>query len=69
MRLDKVEEEYAKLLKARDKPIKENSIVQCQFKWIKAVSDLSLAEGLLKISTTQKIKDVLGYPRDATFFD
>lgn len=69
MHLDKVEEEYAKLLKAKDKPIREDSIVQVQFKWVKAVNDLSLSEGLLKISTAPKIKDVLGYPEDATFFD
>lgn len=64
-----VDEEYNKLLKAKDKPIKENADVQSHLKWKKAVNDLSLAEGLLKISTSSKIKDSLGYPDDTTFFD
>ena len=64
-----IEEEYGKLLNAKDKPIYENSIVQSHLKWQKAVHDLSLAEGLLKISTNKKIKDSLGYPDDTTFYD
>lgn len=66
---NKVEEEYKKLLEAKDRPIKENAVVQSHLKWQKAVNDLSLAEGLLKISTSIKIKDILGYPNNATFFD
>jgi len=64
-----VEEEYAKLLKAEDKPIREKATVQSHLKWQKAVNDLSLAEGLLKISTDEKVKEVLGYPKDKTFYD
>ncbi len=64
-----IEEEYKKLLSAKDKPIHENSIVQSHLKWQKAVHDLSLAEGLLKISTDKKIKDSLDYPDDTTFYD
>jgi len=64
-----VEEEYNELMKAKDKPIKENSLVQSHLKWSKALNDLRLAEGLLKISTDPKIKKILGYSDDATFFD
>lgn len=64
-----VEKEYERLLKAEDKPIRENSIVQSHLKWLKATNDLSLAEGLLKISTKPEIKDRLGYPEETTFFD
>jgi uncharacterized protein (UPF0332 family) len=64
-----VEQEYARLLKEKDKPVKENSLVQSHLKWLKATNDLSLAEGLLKISTNPEIKDTLGYPEETTFFD
>lgn len=64
-----VEEEYVKLLKAEDKPIIEKATVQSHLKWQKAVNDLSLAKGLLKISTDENVKDVLGYPKDKTFYD
>lgn len=64
-----IEKEYLKLLNARGKPIKENALIQSHLKWQKAINDLSLAEGLLKISTSDKIKDILGYPSDTTFFD
>ena len=64
-----VEEEYNKLLQARDKPIREKATVQSHLKWQKAVNDLALAQGLLKISTDEKIKDMLGYPKETTFFD
>lgn len=69
LQANKVEEKYEKLLKIKDKPIKENSIVQSHLKWQKAVNDLLLAEGLLKISTKKEIKDALNYPDNATFFD
>lgn len=64
-----VKEEYMRLLKAKDKPIREKADVQSHLKWQKAVNDLSLAEGILKISTNDKIKDILGYPKEKTFFD
>lgn len=64
-----VEEKYSKLLKAKDRPIRENAVVQSQFKWAKAVNDLMLAEGLLKLSTDAKSKEMLNYPADVTFFD
>jgi uncharacterized protein (UPF0332 family) len=64
-----VEEEYQKLLKAEDKPIREKTMVQSHLKWQKAVNDLSLSEGLLKISTDEKAKDALGYTKDRTFYD
>ena len=51
-----VEEEYNKLLQAKDNPISEKANVQSHLKWQKAVNDLSLAEGLLKLSTNDKIK-------------
>jgi uncharacterized protein (UPF0332 family) len=35
----------------------------------KASNDLSLAKGLLKISTDDKIKNILDYTKDVTFFD
>ncbi len=69
LQANKVEEKYNNLLKAKDKPVKENSSVQSYLKWLKAVNDLSLAKGLLKISTDPKIKDGLEYPADTTFFD
>lgn len=69
LQANKAEEKYEKLLKAKDKPIKEDSKVQSHLKWSKAVNDLLLAEGVLKISTDAKIKDMLNYPDDATFFD
>jgi len=64
-----IEKEYLKLIKAKGKPIKENSNVQSHLKWLKATNDLLLAEGLLKISTDKKIKYSLGYPDNTTFFD
>lgn len=64
-----VEEEYNKLLNAKDKPIREKATVQSHLKWQKAVNDLALAQGLLKISTDEKIKDALGYTKETTFFD
>lgn len=69
LQLKQVEEKYRKLLKAKDKPIREKAIVQSHLKWLKAVNDLSLAEGLLKISTDAGTKDKLGYSEDITFFD
>lgn len=41
--LQQVEEQYQKLLQAKDKPIKEKANVQSHLKWQKAVNDLSLA--------------------------
>jgi uncharacterized protein (UPF0332 family) len=64
-----VEEEYSKLLNAKDKPIREKATVQSHLKWQKAVNDLALSQGLLKISTDEKLRDVLGYSKEATFFD
>lgn len=64
-----VEEEYNKLLQAKDMPIREKTAVQSHLKWQKAVNDLALAQGLLKISIEEKIKDVLGYAKETTFFD
>jgi uncharacterized protein (UPF0332 family) len=64
-----VEKEYERLLQSEDKPIRENSIVLSHLKWFKATNDLSLAEGLLNISTNPAIKDSLGYPLETTFFD
>ncbi len=69
LQLSEVEKIYCSLLKAKDKPIKENHTVQSHLKWQKAVNDLSLAKGLFKISTDEKIKDILGYAENATFFD
>ena len=66
---DKIEAEYARLLKEKEKPIRENSIVQSHLKWQKAVNDLMLARGLIQISTSDKIKDELSYPKNVTFFD
>jgi len=62
-----VEKQYKELLKA--KAVKEDSSIITHLKWQKAVNDLALAEGLLKISTSEKIKDTLGYTKDKTFFD
>jgi uncharacterized protein (UPF0332 family) len=67
--LKQVEEEYQKLLNAKDKPIKEDANVQSHLKWLKATNDLMLAEGLLSVSTNAEIKDSLDYPSDVTFFD
>lgn len=64
-----IEKEYSLLIKAKDMSIKENSEVQSHLKWQKAINDLALAKGLLKISTSKKIKDVLDYPENTTFFD
>jgi len=64
-----VEEEYNKLLSAKDRPIREKAPVQSHLKWQKAVNDLALSQGLLKISTNEKIKDALGYSKETTFFD
>ena len=64
-----VEDEYNKLVKTEGKPIKENAIVQSHLKWSKAVNDLLLAESLLRISTDVKVKEILKFPNDATFFD
>jgi uncharacterized protein (UPF0332 family) len=43
--------------------------VQSHLKWQKAVNDLALAQGLLKISTDEKVKGILGYTKETTFFD
>ncbi len=67
LQLKQVEEKYKELLKVR--AVKENANVQSHLKWLKATNDLSLAGGLLKISTDDKLKDTLGYPKNATFFD
>jgi len=67
LQLNKVEEEYGKLLKV--KSISENKKILSNLKWQKAINDLSLAEGLLKISTDKKIKEVLNYSEEITFFD
>src|SRR3989338_3808772 len=64
-----VEEEYNKLLSAKDRPIREKAPVQSHLKWQKAVNDLALSQGLLKISTNEKIKDALGHSKETTFFD
>ena len=65
--LKQVEEKYKELLKV--KAIKTNANIQSHLKWQKAVNDLSLAKGLLKISTNDKIKESLDYPENTTFFD
>ena len=62
-----IEEQYQKLL--RVKAIKEDYNIIVSLKWQKAVNDLSLAQGLFKISTNPKIKSELGYAEDITFFD
>ncbi|MBU1854433.1 MAG: hypothetical protein KKF89_01810, partial [Nanoarchaeota archaeon] len=64
-----IEKEYNELLVKKDKPIKENANVLSHLKWQKAVNDLALAKGLLKISTDSNIKDSLDYPDNTTFFD
>lgn len=69
LQLNQVERIYQELLKAEDKPIRENANVISHLKWIKAVNDLSLAEGLLKISTDADLKDKIGFSNDKTFFD
>ncbi|MCK4589045.1 MAG: hypothetical protein KAT77_01265 [Nanoarchaeota archaeon] len=67
LQLKQVEEKYEKLLKIR--AVREKSNVQSHLKWLKAINDLSLAKGLLKISTDSKLKETLGYPENRTFFD
>ena len=69
LQLNEIDQKYNALLKAKDKPIRENALVQSLFIWMKAVNDLSLAQGLLKISTDIKVKDALEYPNNTTFFD
>ena len=69
LQLNQVEDKYQELLKAKDKPITENSNVLSHLKWLKAVNDLSLAEALLKISTDAKVKKILDYSEETTFFD
>ena len=64
-----VEQAYRDLLQAKGSPIKEKSVVLVAVKWAKATNDLALAQGLLKLSTTDALKDVLGYTKDTTFFD
>jgi len=64
-----IEKEYQELLNAKDKPIKENANVLSHLKWQKAVNDLTLAKGLLEMSTDQKIKNSLNYSEKTTFFD
>jgi len=66
---NEITEQYEKLLKAEDEPIKLNANVQSHLKWAKSVNDLSLADGLLKISKDKKIKESLNYPEKTTFFD
>lgn len=66
---NEIEKEYVLLLNAKDKPIKEQAIVQSHLKWQKSVNDLSLAKCVFKISTSDEIKAALGYPEDTTFFD
>ena len=62
-----VEQEYKKLVQVS--AIKENSNVLSHLKWQKAINDLSLSQGLLKLSTENKLKEALGYTSDKTFFD
>jgi len=64
---NKIEEEYEKLLKV--KAISENKKILSSIKWQKAVNDLNLAQGLLNISSDNKIKESLNYSKDITFFD
>lgn len=67
--LQNIKENYQKLLEAEDNPIRENAIVQSHLKWQKAKNDLLLAEGILKLSTTNKLKEQLAFPEKVTFFD
>lgn len=67
LQLNEVEEKYEKLLGMG--AVKEGSNIQSHLKWMKATNDLSLAKGLLKISTDNKLKEILGYPENTTFFD
>jgi len=62
-----VEEKYKRLLE--EKAVREESNVQSHLKWLKAINDLTLAKGLLKISTDNRLKEDLGYPENITFFD
>ena len=64
---NKIEEEYEKLLKV--KAISENKKILSSIRWQKAVNDLNLAQGLLNISSDNKIKESLNYSKDITFFD
>ena len=64
-----VEIKYIELLKSKDTPIREHTHVLSNIKWLKAINDLLLAESLLKISTDKKLKNLLNYPEDVTFFD
>jgi len=52
---NKINEEYEKLKK--EKAISENKKILSNIKWQKAVNDLNLAEGLLKISIDKKLKE------------
>ena len=51
-----VEQAYRDLLQAKGSPIKEKSVVLVAVKWAKATNDLALAQGLLKLSTTDALK-------------
>lgn len=62
-----IEEEYEILKKV--KAISEEKKVLSNIKWQKAVNDLNLAQGLLKISTDKQIKELLNYSEDITFYD
>ncbi|MEK6937431.1 MAG: HEPN domain-containing protein [Nanoarchaeota archaeon] len=62
-----IEEQYRELF--RVKAVKENYNVLVHLKWQKAANDLSLAQGLLTLSTNLKIKSDLGYTKETTFFD
>src|SRR3989344_4465030 len=64
---NKIEEEYEKLLKV--KAISENKKILSSIKRQKAGNDLNLAQGLLNISSDNKIKESLNYSKDITFFD
>lgn len=64
---NQIEREYEHLLEIN--AINEDVTTPSHLKWQKAVNDLSLAEGLLKISTSKDLKDKLNYPEEKTFFD
>lgn len=66
---NEIEEKYNALVKSKDNPIQENALVQSHLIWMKATNDLLLAECLLKISTDAKVKNILGYLEDTSFFD
>jgi len=65
--LNEVNNAYSELLSKR--AVTENSLIQSHLKWQKAANDIALSEGLLKISVNPKLKDMLGYPQNMTFFD